>query len=89
MHNFKHHLSSSAICMSRKSGIFSAKQVTDIEQYFSEQVGADLPVETAEELSALRQRLLRMWAALVARMSQVLHCKDSMPSYQTQLLIIL
>jgi Phosphoenolpyruvate carboxykinase (GTP) len=34
--------------------------VTDIERYFSEQVGADLPVEIAEELSALRQRLLRM-----------------------------
>jgi hypothetical protein len=35
-------------------------QVTDIERYFSEQVGADLPVAIAEELSALRQRLLNM-----------------------------
>jgi hypothetical protein len=34
--------------------------VADIEQYFSEQVGADLPVAIAEELSALRQRLLNM-----------------------------
>jgi len=49
--------------------------VTDIERYFSEQVGADLPVEIAEELSALHQRLLNMWAALVAGLSQVLRCK--------------
>jgi hypothetical protein len=34
--------------------------VADIEQYFSQQVGADLPVAIAEELSALRRRLLDM-----------------------------
>lgn len=39
---------------------FWLQEVTDIERYFSEQVGADLPEETAEELSALRQRLLSM-----------------------------
>jgi hypothetical protein len=42
------------------SHYFPSQQVTDIEQYFSEQVGADLPVVIAEELSALRQRLLSM-----------------------------
>jgi len=39
---------------------FWLQEVTDIERYFSEQVGADLPVEIAEELSALHQRLLSM-----------------------------
>lgn len=39
---------------------FWIQEVTDIEQYFSEQVGADLPVAIAEELSALCQRLLNM-----------------------------
>jgi hypothetical protein len=39
---------------------FFPQQVTDIERYFSEQVGTDLPVAIAEELSALHQRLLNM-----------------------------
>jgi len=43
--------------------------VKDIEQYFSDQVGADLPVAVAEELSALRQRLINMWVALITRLA--------------------
>jgi hypothetical protein len=43
--------------------------VTDIERYFSEQVGADLPKAIAEELYALQQRLLDMWGASVAELS--------------------
>jgi hypothetical protein len=52
--------SSGTLCKNLKSGIFSVKQLTDIGRYFSEQVGADLPVEITEELSALRQRLFNV-----------------------------